>query len=111
MEHSMYEAEPLSCQLSVKWLEGTLSCTLGANTFSHIVYRLYLIACRVLDFRYGQFLKTECAVANLTVKMYVPVIISVTLGVAQLVANAFTAVFNLMQEMVLLEKGERTEYA
>ena len=43
-------------------------------------------------------------------EMNMAVIISVTLGVAQLVANAFTAVFNLMQEMVLLEKGERAEY-
>ena len=90
--------------------EVSLSCAIRAYAFSHIVYSLNLIAGRVAYLWYGHVFKTECAVTNFTMEMNMTVIISVTLGVTQLVANAFTAVFNLMQEMALLEKGERAEY-
>ena len=53
---------------------------------------------------------TESPVADLAVEMHVTVIINVTMGVAQFIAYAFTAIVNLMQQMVLFEYGKGAEY-
>ena len=104
MVHSMYVAELFP--LPVALLGAFRAYTLG-----HKVYGLYVETVRIVYCRYGQFLKAECAVAHFTVKMNVAVIIHIAVGMAQLVAYTFTAVIDLVQQMVLLEKGQSTEYS
>ena len=103
MAHSRYVAEPSPLFL--------LFGAFGADALGHVIYTLHLIAVRVGDCGYGSILQTERAVAHLAVEMYVAVIIGLTGGVAELVAHTLAAVINLVQQMVLIEKGQGAEYA
>ncbi len=103
MAHNRYVAEPFALLL--------FFCTVGAYALGHVVYALYLIAVRVCDRWYGQFLQTEGAVAYLTVEMHVAVIVHIAVGVAQLVAYALAAVVNLVEQVVFLKKHQSAEYA
>lgn len=104
MAHSRYVAEPFP-------LSAALFGTFGADALGHIVYGLNLEAVRIFYLRDGQFLKAEGAVADLAVKMHVAVIIHIAVGVAEFVSDSFTAVINLVQQVVLLEEGEGAENA
>lgn len=85
--------------------------TFRADSLCHVVDALHLETVRVIHLGYGQLFKTECAVAHFTVKMHVTVIINPAMGMAQLVSHTLAAVIDLMQQMVLLEKHQSTEYA
>ena len=84
---------------------------LGADALGHIVYGLNAESVRVGYIRNWGILQAEGTVAYLTMEMDVAVIIGLTMGMAELVAYALTAVINLMQQVMVLEEAERAEYA
>ena len=102
--HSRYVAEPFP-------LSAALFGAFGADALGHIVYGLNLETVRIFYLRDGQFLKAECAVAHLAVKVHVAVIIHIAVCVAEFIAYALAAVINLVQQVMLLEEGEGTEYS
>ena len=104
MGHSRYVAVPSP-------LSSALFGALGADAFDHVVDGLGLEAVGQCDCRNGDLLKAEGAVADLTVEMDVAVVIDIAVCVAEFVSDPFTAVINLMQQVVLIEQGQSAEYA
>ena len=104
MGHSRYVAEPFP-------LFAALFGALGADAFYHVVDGLGLEAVGKCDCGNGYLLKAEGAVADLAVEMYVAVVIDIAVRVAEFVSDPFAAVIDLMQQMVLLEEGQRAKYA
>ena len=82
-----------------------------ADAFYHVVGGLCHESLGQVYCRNGDILQTECAVARLAVEMYVAVVIGLTGGMAELVAHTLAAVINLVQQMILIEKGQGAEYA
>ena len=103
MARSMYVAEPFP--------SFAFFCALRADALGHVVYCLNLKTVRVGYSGYGSILKAERAVAYIAMEMNVTVIINIAVSVAQFIAYSLAAVINLMQQMVLLEKHQRAEYA
>ena len=85
--------------------------TFRADSLCHVVDALHPETVRVIHLGYRLLFKTECTVAYLTVKMHVAVIVNIAMGMTELVSYTLTAVINLMQQMVLLEKHQSAEYA
>ena len=85
--------------------------TFRADSLCHVVDALHLETVWVIHLGYGQLFKTECAVTGLTVKMYVTVIINISVRTAEFVTDTLAAVINLMEQVLLLEKHQSTEYA
>jgi fumarate reductase subunit D len=111
MARNRYEAEsfPLMVMMGVGCL--AFAGTLGADAFYHEVGGLCNESIGQLNCWNRDILKAECAVARLAVKMHVTVIIYFTVSVAEFVSDALAAVINLVQQMVLVEKGQSAEYA
>jgi hypothetical protein len=85
--------------------------TFRADSLCHVVDAIHLETVWVIHLGYGQLFKTECAVTGLTVKMYVAVIINIPVRTAEFVSYTLAAVINLMEQVLLLEKHQSTEYA
>lgn len=85
--------------------------TFRADTLGHVVYALHPETFGVIHLGYRLLFKTECAVTGLTVKMYVAVIINIPVRTAEFVTDTLAAVINLMEQVLLLEKHQSTEYA
>ena len=107
----MYVAEPFP--LMVVMGVGCLAFAgaLRADAFYHEVDGLCHESLWQVNCRNRNLLQAECAVANLAMEMHVAVVIGLTGGMAELVANTLAAVINLVQQMVLIKKGQGAEYA
>lgn len=92
--------------------------TLRAKAFEHIVGRMEVEAFGKLHLRNGQTAKTEGTVAFLAIEMRVQVgqpsmdiLSTMTTFSTEGIFNLPRAIFNVMDEVVLQEKGERSEDA
>ena len=82
-----------------------------ANAFEHKIGTLHQIAFGQLNFRNGQFFKTNGLSASFTMEMNMHVVVySMVVAVAELIAHAFT-VFKHMYEVLFLEECQSTEDA
>ena len=85
--------------------------TLWAKAFEHIVGRMEVEAIGKLHLRNGQTAETEGTVAFLAIKMRVQVG-QPSMDILSTMATFSTeGIFNVMDEVVLQEKGERSEDA
>ena len=89
----------------------TFAGTFGADALDHIVDGFGLEAVGQRNGRDGNILKAEGAVADLAVKVHVAVIIDITVSVAEFISDPFTAVIDLVEQMVVAEEGKGAEYA
>ena len=80
-----------------------------ADALGHIVYAIHEETVRESHLRDGQILKAESAVAYFAVEMHVSVIIGLTFGVTEFIADALATVINPVEQMVLIEKSQSTE--
>lgn len=92
--------------------------TLRAKAFEHIVGRMEVETFGKLHLRNGQTAETEGAVAFLAIKMRVQVgqpsmdiLSTMATFSTEGIFNLPRAIFNVMDEVVLQEKGERSEDA
>ena len=100
-----------SCKFRFEWCNALFAGTLRTDTLGHVVSGLNMESVRKFYHRNRNLLKAECAVADFTVEMYVAVIVNITFGVTQFIADPLAAVINLMQKVVLLEQRKGAEYA
>jgi len=89
----------------------TFAGTFGADALDHIVDGFGLETVGQCYSGDGDLLKAEGAVADFAVEMHVAVIIDITVSVAEFVSDPFTAVIDLVEQMVVAEEGQGTEYA
>ncbi len=85
--------------------------TFWANAFEHKIGTLHQISFGQLNFRNGQFFKTNGLATSLTMEMNMHVVVdSMVMAVAEFISHAI-AVFKHMHEMMLLEECQSTEDA
>jgi hypothetical protein len=109
MGRNMYVAVPCSSVMVMSVYGPALGGAVGADALDHIIDGLAPETVGQLYGRNVNLLEAEGSVARFAVKMHVAVIVHIAGGVAEFVSDPFAAVINLVQEMILVEKGEGAE--
>ena len=82
-----------------------------ANAFEHKIGTLHQIALWQLNFRNGQFFKTNGLTASFTMEMNMHVVVdSMVMAMTELIAHTIT-VFKHMDKVLFLEECQSTEDA
>lgn len=86
-------------------------CTVGAKALDHIVDGIHLESLRQVDLGDSRFVEAEGTVAELAIEVGVLVVNGAfVVAVADFVFQHAAAVLDGVDEVVLLEQGERAEY-
>ena len=94
------------CNGVAKW-RSHLGRALGADSFYHVVHRIHRVSEGKFNRRDLDVMETICALAHSAVEMHMDVIVfTLFMSMAQFIPHAVAPVFDDMDQMAFLEKGE-----